>query len=133
MVLAFTPDGKRLASGTEDEWKLWDTGGFKEVRTVAGPAGWLAFTPDGKSLLAGRHNNSGAPDAAHVVKRWGLDGQELASFELKGKGGWAAYALNQDGKTLFEVSIHVEDQTLRAYDAETGLECQAKQGRGSPR
>jgi serine/threonine protein kinase/Tol biopolymer transport system component len=120
-ILAFSPDGKLLASGTDEEWKLWDTDGFKEVRTVAGAAGWLAFAPDGKSLLAGRHN-SGAPDAAHVIKRWSLDGKEMASFELKGKGGWAVYVLSPDGKTLFEVGIHTEDHTLRAYDAETGKE-----------
>jgi serine/threonine protein kinase len=122
MILAFSPDGKLLASGTEEEWKLWDADGFKEVRTVAGAAGWLAFAPDGKSLLTGGHNNSGAPDTAHVVKRWNLDGKELATFTLKGQGGWAAYALSPDGKTLFEVGIHTEDRTLRAYDTETGKE-----------
>ncbi|HKI31480.1 MAG TPA: protein kinase [Gemmataceae bacterium] len=122
MNVAFSPDGKLLASGIEDEWKLWDANTLKEVRTVEGRAGWLAFAPDGKSLLGGGHNNSALPDAAHVVKRWDLEGKELASFKLKGKGGWAAYTMSPDGKTLFEVTIHTEDRTLRAYDTTTGAE-----------
>jgi WD40 repeat protein len=122
MNVAFSPDGKFLASGTEEEWKLWDAKTLTEVKTVAAPAGWLAFAPDSKSLLSAGHNNSVNADAPHVVKRWNLEGEDKASFPLKGKGGWAAYALSADGKTFFEVTIHTEDHTLRAYDAETGTE-----------
>jgi WD40 repeat protein/serine/threonine protein kinase len=120
--VAFDPEGKLLVSGTEGGWKLWDLGKLEEVRSVAGRAGWLSFAPDGKSLLAGAHNCSGNPEVPHTVKRWDLEGKELAEWTLKGKGGWAAYALSPDGKTLFEVGVHVPDRTLRAYDAETGKE-----------
>jgi WD40 repeat protein len=131
MRVAFSPDGKQLVSGNEMGWKLWDADTLAEVRTVAGPAGWLAFAADGKSLLGGRHNNAGNPDGPHTVTRWDLEGQELATLTLKGKGGWTAYALSPDGKTLFAVGIHVPDRTLRCYDTATGTE-RPRQGHDGP-
>jgi WD40 repeat protein/serine/threonine protein kinase len=122
MNVTLSPGGKYFASGDDEEWKLWDAETLKEIRTVAGPAAWLAFAPDCMSLLAGAHNNSGNADSPHVIKRWSIEGKELASFELKGKGGWAAYALRPDDKTFFEVTIHTEDRLLRAYDARSGTE-----------
>jgi hypothetical protein len=98
--------------------RLWEADTLKEVRTIKTRAAWLAFAPDGKSLLAGAHNNSNG--SQHVIKRWSLEGKELAMLTLEGKGGWAAYCLSADGKTLFEVGITIEDRKLRAYDAETG-------------
>jgi len=50
MALAFTPDGKYLASGSLDNTiKLWQTQEGKLVKTFEGSKNWintLAFTPD---------------------------------------------------------------------------------------
>ena len=49
--LAFSPDGKRLASSSSDGIRLWDLTTNQEVFSIRQPnTGKLAFSPDGKHL-----------------------------------------------------------------------------------
>jgi WD40 repeat protein len=64
--VAFSPDGRLLASGSFDHMvRLWDVHTGQGFKTLSGHTGWIwsvAFSPDGR-LLA-----SGSADA--TIKLW---------------------------------------------------------------
>ena len=55
--IAFSPDGKRLASGSWDQTvKVWDAGDGRELMTLKGHSGGVAsvaFSPDGRKIASG--------------------------------------------------------------------------------
>jgi hypothetical protein len=60
--VAFSPDGQRLASGSEDQTvKIWDIATGKELFTLKGhasPVHSVAFSPDGQRLATGSSDGS---------------------------------------------------------------------------
>jgi eukaryotic-like serine/threonine-protein kinase len=94
--LAFSPDGKWLASGSFDEEatvKLWNVATGAEVATLCGhskPVYTLAFAPNGKSLVtAGRDRITRLWDLASRKDQSILSGHEIESV-----------AFSPDGRTL---------------------------------
>lgn len=55
--MAFSPDGKILASGSVDKTvRLWDVQTYTSIRTLSGHSSMvnvIAFSPDGKTLVSG--------------------------------------------------------------------------------
>jgi hypothetical protein len=125
--VAFSPDGKRLASGGAlrftYEVKVWDAETGQERLTLKGHTMGIrsvAFSPDGKRLA------SGGGDGA--VKLWDTEtGQER--LNLKGHtDGVFSVAFSPDGKRLASAG---QDRQVKVWNTGTGLEVLTLKGHKS--
>ncbi len=112
--IAITPDGKLLASGSEDKTiRLWNLETFQVISTLTGHARSVksvAFSPDGTILATGSDDQS--------VKLWDLDqGEEICTFSGHSHAV-KSVAFSPDGKVLASGSW---DKTIKLWDIQTGV------------
>jgi WD40 repeat protein len=98
-ALAFTPDGKTLATASIDKIvRLWDVEGKKELGSLDGRGGEvyaLAFFPNGKTLAVGYQAETKG------VFLWDMTTRDLkAGPRAKGQDEGRALALTADGTSL---------------------------------
>jgi tetratricopeptide (TPR) repeat protein len=123
--VAFSPDGQRLASASEDKTvKVWDMKTKQELRALAAHTGTVAsvvFSPIGPRLASASHDST--------VKLWDVEtGQLLRS--LAGHVAWVtSVAFSPDGQRLVSAGT---DGTVRLWDVETGQELRIMTGDSQP-
>jgi WD40 repeat protein len=116
-AVAFSPDGKQIASGGDDNTvKVWDTETGKEVCAGRGHvAGVLsvAFTPDGKYVVSG--------SADGTIRLWGATtGKEVRT--IRAHDSWVRdVAVSADGRLIASASSG--EAGVKIWDAKDDPSC----------
>jgi WD40 repeat protein/tRNA A-37 threonylcarbamoyl transferase component Bud32 len=123
LAVTYSPDGKRLASASGGEVKIWDTTTGQQMRALSVTALLLklAFSSDGKRLSGLGFE----PGPFAFVKTWEVaTGRELATIKLPNKPG-GRVTLSPEGRL-----ITAFDQNVTSWDV-TGHELRSFQLQGT--
>jgi WD40 repeat protein/mono/diheme cytochrome c family protein len=116
--LAWSEDGKWLASGGFRSVRLWDPRSREPIRTFDGFAGRvtaLAFAPDGKTLFAGE----GEPAFPGIVRSWQIPDGKPAQTWTAHADAVLAMKIGDGGKILVTAG---GDKLVKTWDPATGKE-----------
>jgi RNA polymerase sigma factor (sigma-70 family) len=126
-AIAFSPDGRLVASGRGKEIHVWSVKDGKEVQRIETPANsvqCLRFSPDGKALACGMMTEGNDP-AKPSLYLWDVaSGKEVTQFDvpIRESPYGTPLAFSPDGRVLASSAWSQNTFVVRLWDTATGQE-----------
>jgi len=108
--IAFSPDGRLVASGGSDKMvKIWEVHSGRVLRQLVGHAFSVDFSPDGRLLASGGQDTT--------VKVWEISSGHLLQTLSNPTGYLLSTTFSPDGRLLASGSI---DATVKVWEVNSG-------------
>ncbi|HEV3254715.1 MAG TPA: WD40 repeat domain-containing protein [Candidatus Acidoferrales bacterium] len=107
--VAFSPDGKHLATGSSAAVQVWDVSEGKETARIRshGQVGGLTYSPDGQWIIWGNGNDE--------IRKWNPTTRKTR--RIKNFASLGDIAITPDGRTVFSPGA---GSVIEIYDLQTG-------------
>ncbi len=119
VAMAFSPDGKTLATGSHDQTvRLWDVSNHTTVAALANrfPVGSLAFSPDGSTLVAGGSKHYFRVGGKAGLQFWDVPSRQATGTISGDASDIVSVAWSASGSKL---ATGHKDGSVSLWDAET--------------